>query len=484
MEAMGELVKDVGLSQLIQNGLNKSSMSSPKFPDAATLQAKKADVSAGSGMTVYGSPLGRYLFRYFANERGYDLSKPKPGAAPPALSDGAVPYTGGVPTDETMPPYWEEFKTSKFIDLYCKYMCLKETTAREPIVPKMFEEMRPLGKGAFGAVFLVFKKDTGMPMATKKMMKKIGKQNKMLNDILIEREVLSKVNSRFCVCLHYAWQDANDVALVITLMPGGDLEFMMKGRENKGTYNPMSIDMIQFYTASMALGLEAIHSMGYVYRDLKPMNVLLDDQGQVRISDMGLTADISKGPIKQCSGTRGYWSPETVKKEKYTTEPDWWSLGVTVFVLFCHKLPFYGNDEEKDAMTVAGQINFKHGEPEELQKIVSDLCTIDMGARVKGVNALKAHPFFQNFNWAALEQGLMAAPFQPNINDINAPSASEIDAFKAPKDVTWDQEQIDMFKHWEFFNQNVWESEEAPMRMKKFNELGGGGGGGGCCTIS
>jgi len=199
---------------------------------------------------------------------------------------------------------------------------------------------------------------------------------------------------------------------------------------------------------------------------------------------MGLTADISKGPIKQCSGTRGYWSPETVKKEKYTTEPDWWSLGVTVFVLFCHKLPFYGNDEEKDAMTVAGQINFKHGEPEELQKIVSDLCTIDMGARVKGVDALKAHPFFQNFNWAALEQGLMAAPFQPNINDINAPSASEIDAFKAPKDVTWDQEQIDMFKHWEFFNQNVWESEEAPMRMKKFNELGGGGGGGGCCTIS
>eukprot|EP00966_Prymnesium_polylepis_P011897 273059-Prymnesium_polylepis.1 len=74
--------------------------------------------------------------------------------------------------------------------------------------------------------------------------------------------------------------------------------------------------MIQFYAASIALGIEEVHKMGYVYRDLKPMNVLLDGEGQVRVSDMGLTADISKGPIKQCSGTRGYWSPETIQKQQ------------------------------------------------------------------------------------------------------------------------------------------------------------------------
>ena len=278
------------------------------------------------------------------------------------------------------------------------------------------ERLAPLlaGKGAFGAVFLVFKKDTGMAMAVKKMKKKIGKQNsapppeqtraaprakslhpswrergvarpirpplwrdaphlreplpcsraEMLKDILIEREVLSKVSSRFCVGLHYAWQNDDDVALVITLMPGGDLEYMMKGREEKGEYQAMSNDMIKYYVASMALGttdppllplspsprlphrdapvprgtgLEEIHKMGYVYRDLKPMNVLLDAEGQVRISDMGLTANITKGPIKQCSGTRGYWSPETVKKEPYQYEPDWWSLGVTIYVLWTRR---------------------------------------------------------------------------------------------------------------------------------------------------
>jgi serine/threonine protein kinase len=75
---------------------------------------------------------------------------------------------------------------------------------------------------------------------------------------------------------------------------------------------------------------QAIHDAGYVYRDLKPQNVLLTAEGTVLISDMGLAHDTTKGPIKQCSGTRGYWSPETIAKAPYTTQPDWWSLGVTM----------------------------------------------------------------------------------------------------------------------------------------------------------
>jgi len=287
------------------------------------------------------------------------------------------------------------------------------------------------------------------------------------------------------VSLNYAWQDDADVACVITLMAGGDLEFVMKGRGAKGDYTPMTPEMIKFYTASMALGLEAVHNMGYVYRDLKPMNVLLDGDGLVRVSDMGLCADISKGAIKQCSGTRGYWSPETIQKQPYTTEPDWWSLGVTMFVFYTHKLPFSGSDEEKDAASQKGEIDFAGNSiPADLAKVIGDLCTVDQAGRLKGVDALKKHAYFSGFDWDGLIAGKMSPPFQPNVNEINAPDKKDIDAFVAPKDVTWDQAEIDMFKDWEFFNAPAWE-DEAIIRIKKFKELtGGGGGGGGCCTIA
>ena len=123
---------------------------------------------------------------------------------------------------------------------------------------------------------------------------------------------------------------------------GPPMHSQVRTDEKTGAYSPPGMDMLKFYTASMALGLGAIHEMGYVYRDLKPMNCLLDSTGQLRVSDMGLTANISGGPIKQCSGTRGYWYPETIQKQPYTTKPDWWSLGVTAYVLFSHKLPFSG----------------------------------------------------------------------------------------------------------------------------------------------
>jgi serine/threonine protein kinase len=87
----------------------------------------------------------------------------------------------------------------------------------------------------------------------------------------------------------------------------------------------------------------------------------------------------------------------------YTTEPDWWSLGVTVFVLFSDKMPFSGKtEEEKNEATVKGEIEYKHGESDELQKFVSALCTVDQKARLgctDGLQEVMVHPYFNGFNW-------------------------------------------------------------------------------------
>ena len=137
----------------------------------------------------------------------------------------------------------------------------------------------------------------------------------------------------------------------------------MDAKGKKCPFQKFEASTLKFYAASMACGLQAIHDAGYVYRDLKPQNVLLDADGQVRISDMGLTASIVKGPIKQKSGTIGYWSPETIKKEAYTTEPDWWSLGVTVFVLFSDKMPFSGARRSWNGAKNAPRVSHPHAWP-------------------------------------------------------------------------------------------------------------------------
>jgi len=476
MDAIGETMENVGLAQEIQKGLANSLMKLPKWAEEQPkTDAMRSKVVSDGPAACLASDLGRWILQKWAQKMSIDLGSP--------------------PTAAAVQANWDTFCNAPACDVLARWMAYSNTLKEKTIDAKAFMEMRPLGKGAFGAVFLVFKKDTGYALAVKKANKKIIKQNKMVKDVKIEREVLGKISSRFCVGLHYAYQDAKEIFLMITLMPGGDLEFLLKSKEEeykgKTVVGLLPESVIKFYAAGMACGLTAVHDAGFVYRDLKPLNVLLDVEGKLRISDMGLTADITKGPIKQKSGTRGYWSPETVNKQAYTTEPDWWSLGVTLYVLWSHHMPFHGKtDEESEASTAAGVIDFKRDEPAGMQDLIKALCTVDMTKRLTGLKALKAHPYMAGFDWARFEVGELDAEIKPNPNDINAPSKSEIDNFKDPKGVEWTDADQAYFSTWDYYNPAIFLSEESVFAIEMKDKaskaaLGtSGGGGGGCCAIA
>lgn len=114
---------------------------------------------------------------------------------------------------------------------------------------------------------------------------------------LLEKKILEKVNSLFLVNLAYAYDTKTHLCLVMTLMNGGDLKYHIYniGYDGKGVDKGIEMKRIIHYTAQITTGILHLHEMDIVYRDMKPENVLLDSQGQCRLSDLGLAIEIATG---------------------------------------------------------------------------------------------------------------------------------------------------------------------------------------------
>lgn len=147
-----------------------------------------------------------------------------------------------------------------------------------------FKIVKPISRGAFGKVFLGYKKTNPDQIYAIKVMKKNEMIHKnMASQVVIERNALALVRSPYCVQLFYSLQSATSVYLVMEYMVGGDLKSLL------GVYGYMEESMAAFYTAEVCLALEYLHSHGIVHRDLKPDNMLLSKEGHVKLTDFGLS---------------------------------------------------------------------------------------------------------------------------------------------------------------------------------------------------
>jgi serine/threonine protein kinase len=166
------------------------------------------------------------------------------------------------------------------------------------------------------------------------------KEAKAMDLALEERSALIATNSDFVVGLQYAFQDKENVYLILELLSGGDLQFHLN-KEKK-----FSEDVARYFIASTLQGIGAVHDAGLVYRDLKPENILLSSEGYVKITDLGLATTVGDG-ITGSAGTPGFYAPEMLTKGKdgqrqvYHQVVDFWSLGCVVFAFFDGASPFW-----------------------------------------------------------------------------------------------------------------------------------------------
>ncbi|XP_038658681.1 rhodopsin kinase GRK1 [Scyliorhinus canicula] len=314
----------------------------------------------------------------------------------------------------------------------------------QPIGEDWFLDFRVLGKGGFGEVSACQMKATGKLYACKKLGKKRLKKRKGNQGAMVEQRILARVHTRFIVSLAYAFQTKEELCLVMTIMNGGDLRYHIY---NVDENNPgFDEDRACFYTAQIVCGMEHLHQCRIIYRDLKPENVLLDNEGHVRISDLGLAVELADDQtrIKGYAGTPGFMAPELLKGLEYDYSVDYFTLGVTLYEMIAAKGPFRYRGEHVENKEVKRRIlndpvtySEKFSEPSKLfcEALLEKDPEKRLGFKNDGCDEIKAHPFFKNINWRKLEAGILLPPFTPDSKTVYAKDIQDVGAFSTVKGI-------------------------------------------------
>lgn len=157
------------------------------------------------------------------------------------------------------------------------------TTSKPPDIND-FTIIKPISRGAFGKVFLGYKKNNTDVMYAIKVMKKSEMINKnMVTQVMNERNALALTKSPFCVQLYYSLQTVSSVYLVMEYMVGGDLKSLLS------VYGFFDENMAAFYVAEVCLALRYLHGHNIIHRDIKPDNMLISREGHMKLTDFGLS---------------------------------------------------------------------------------------------------------------------------------------------------------------------------------------------------
>lgn len=268
-----------------------------------------------------------------------------------------------------------------------------------------FYVIKVIGRGAFGEVQLVRHKVSKAVYAMKLLSKFEMIKRSDSAFFWEEREIMAHTTSPWIVKLHFAFQDAKNLYMVMDYMAGGDLVNLMSNYDIPEKW-------AKFYGAEVVLALDAIHSMGFIHRDVKPDNMLLDKHGHLKLADFGTCMRMDRdGMVRSDTavGTPDYISPEVLKSQGgegyYGRECDWWSVGVFLYELLIGDTPFYADSlvgtygkimDHKNSLLFPDDIEIS----KDAKHLICSFLT-DRNLRIgqKGIAEIQKHRFFINDQW-------------------------------------------------------------------------------------
>ncbi|EDX15056.1 GD16829 [Drosophila simulans] len=322
----------------------------------------------------------------------------------------------------------------------------------------MFVKLKPIGVGAFGEVTLVSKIDTSNHLYAMKTLRKadVLKRNQVAH-VKAERDILAEADNNWVVKLYYSFQDKDNLYFVMDYIPGGDLMSLLI---KLGIFEE---ELARFYIAEVTCAVDSVHKMGFIHRDIKPDNILIDRDGHIKLTDFGLCTGFrwthnskyyqengnhsrqdSMEPWEEYSengpkptvlerrrmrdhqrvlahslvGTPNYIAPEVLERSGYTQLCDYWSVGVILYEMLVGQPPFLANSPLETQQKVINWEKTLHIPPQaELSREATDLirrlCASADKRLGKSVDEVKGHDFFKGIDFADMRK--QKAPYIPEI---------------------------------------------------------------------
>jgi len=295
----------------------------------------------------------------------------------------------------------------------------QENKARKQIKRKDLKTLGLLGCGGFGAVELAEHTPTSEMFALKSLSKGYVVKAGMQASVISEKNVQFMCDSKFIVKLHECFNTPEHLQLLLELALGGEL-YATYNKKNFWGQEPKA----KFYAAGTVFAFEHLHEKNVIFRDLKPENLLLNNEGRVKLTDMGL-AKVVVGKTYTTCGTPDYFAPELIASKGHTDAVDWWTLGVLTFELMSGHPPF----ESATPMQIYSKVQKGIGKvtfPKKLKDckvegLIKALCCANPSDRLPckkgGVENIKKHEWYRGFDWEKMWNGTEPPPYKPNVKD-------------------------------------------------------------------
>ncbi|KAL7985252.1 hypothetical protein Chor_003822 [Crotalus horridus] len=271
-------------------------------------------------------------------------------------------------------------------------------------------------------VRLVQKKDTGHVYAMKILRKADMLEKEQVGHIRAERDILVEADSLWVVKMFYSFQDKLNLYLIMEFLPGGDMMTLLMKKDT------LTEEETQFYIAETVLAIDSIHQLGFIHRDIKPDNLLLDSKGHVKLSDFGLCTGLKKAHRTEfyrnlsynlpsdfmqafsTVGTPDYIAPEVFMQTGYNKLCDWWSLGVIMYEMLIGYPPFCSETPQETYKKVMNWKETLIFPPEvPISERAKDLilrfcCEWEHRIGAPGVEEIKTNPFFEGVDWEHIRE--------------------------------------------------------------------------------